>query len=275
MEDVYKAIQKGKKRPDDLDKDEQGAMMSVLKDIHKMASDDMGHDIHGMKKVSVASDTVNGLKAGLDKAKGMVQDHKHRPFGNEEADSVSDDMHPESQRHKLAKHSEMDDQEDAMADAHGDADEEKGMAKGGKVGSYNGMPKKGHEDDAEDLGHGQKNGMAGGGKVAHQEDNRWGDPHADAGFEPSDVEHQVLQSKGMNTKYAMPTIKKEKDTSAPPAGSAAVMASGGMIKGSIGQGTHGVHGSPDPADEYSDLDPEEIEALIAHLMKQRKPGSSF
>jgi hypothetical protein len=228
MDDIYKAIMKGKKRPDQLEDAEKNAMMSELKNIHKMASDDMGHDIHGLKKVSVASNTENGLKAGLDQAKGMVQDHAKGTFDNEDAERVSKSMrnpsHSQLDRSKMKD--EVSDEEPEMNDKH------------------DGMPSAGHEDDDEDMGHGASNGRyADGGMV-----------HGDA----TDVEHQSMQSHGFQTKDAPGVIAKEKNTDE-------------MQKfGAPGRemGTHGTHADPD--DEYADLDHEDVEALIAHLMKRRK-----
>lgn len=47
--------------------------MSALKGLHKMASDMMGQDMMGLKKVSVMAKDKKGLAQGLDKAKQMVE----------------------------------------------------------------------------------------------------------------------------------------------------------------------------------------------------------
>lgn len=46
--------------------------MAALKGLHKMASDMMGADVAGMKKVSVMAKDKKGLKKGLDMAEKMV-----------------------------------------------------------------------------------------------------------------------------------------------------------------------------------------------------------
>lgn len=57
---------------------EKQAKLSALKEAHKMASDMMSDSLKssrspaGMKKVTVASDSKEGLKAGLDKAEDML-----------------------------------------------------------------------------------------------------------------------------------------------------------------------------------------------------------
>jgi len=46
--------------------------MAALKGLHKMASDMMGADMAGMKKISVMAKDKKGLKKGLEKAEKMV-----------------------------------------------------------------------------------------------------------------------------------------------------------------------------------------------------------
>lgn len=177
MQELMKAIMKKKRGDhDEIDKAEQEAMMGVLKDIHKMASDDMGHDIHGLKKVSVASNSKEGLSAGLDKAKNMLSQEHHGSMhvNDEDADESSADMHPESRRHQLAKHADMSDEKDGMADPHGDIDEEKEM-----------------------------HGYAEGGIIDHDVE------HTDAPL--NKLGHQSRQSKGFGTDHAGAEISKERD----------------------------------------------------------------
>jgi hypothetical protein len=50
--------------------------MAALKGLHKMASDMMGADMAGMKKVSVIAKDKKGLKKGLEKAEKMVGDEE-------------------------------------------------------------------------------------------------------------------------------------------------------------------------------------------------------
>lgn len=222
MEDVYKAIMKGKKRPDQLDDAEKQAMMGVLKDIHGMASDDMGQDIHGLKKVSVASNTENGLKQGLDKAKGMIQNHAKGTFDNEDAEASSKAMR--NPDHNQLDHSKM---KDEVSDEWPEQNDKE-----------DGMPKKGDEND--DAMHRYANG----GEVA----------------DVAGAEHQSNQSRGVDSRAAMPTMMKEKNTDE--------MQKFGMPGREMG--THGDHASADVSDEYADLEPADLEALIAHLQRHRK-----
>ena len=47
--------------------------MAALKGLHKMASDMMGADMKGMKKVTVMAKDKKGLKKGLDKAEDIIE----------------------------------------------------------------------------------------------------------------------------------------------------------------------------------------------------------
>lgn len=51
------------------------AKMSILKELRKMAMDDMGEGLKsGLKKVTVAAPDEKGLKEGLEKAEDIVED---------------------------------------------------------------------------------------------------------------------------------------------------------------------------------------------------------
>ena len=61
------------------------ARMGVLKEIRKMAMDDMGMPLKGgLKKVTVASPTEEGLEEGLDKAEEIVGEMPKMDEGEEE-----------------------------------------------------------------------------------------------------------------------------------------------------------------------------------------------
>ena len=83
MDKFEKLLQKKKKdKPmSDVAKD---AKMSVVKDLQQMASDAMRTGLKGgLKKVTVASDSPEGLKAGLEKAEEIVE-KKDEMEGDEE-----------------------------------------------------------------------------------------------------------------------------------------------------------------------------------------------
>jgi len=68
MKDM-KEFFKSKKKISDNERD---AKMGVLKEVSSMAGAAMGDKLKGLKKVSVASDSKEGLNKGLEKAKEML-----------------------------------------------------------------------------------------------------------------------------------------------------------------------------------------------------------
>jgi hypothetical protein len=70
------------------------AKMDVLKELKSMAMDAMGKKLDGAKKVEVAADSKEGLKAGLEKAQEML--------GSEEKDEESEEESPEKEKEELA-----------------------------------------------------------------------------------------------------------------------------------------------------------------------------
>lgn len=70
---MKKELEKLKKpEGEEMHPHEKMAKMAVLQHLKKTAEDAMKEHMGGMKKVSVMSDSPEGLKEGLDKAKGMV-----------------------------------------------------------------------------------------------------------------------------------------------------------------------------------------------------------
>lgn len=55
-----------------MDPQVKDAKMGILKEISDMASQSMGNDVKGLKKVSVMSNDKAGLAEGLDKARDLV-----------------------------------------------------------------------------------------------------------------------------------------------------------------------------------------------------------
>jgi len=58
----------------DLMPHEKKAKMDVVKDLRGVASDMLGDEMDGLKKVSVMSNSKEGLRAGLDKARHVMSD---------------------------------------------------------------------------------------------------------------------------------------------------------------------------------------------------------
>lgn len=80
------------KKGKEMSEDGMSAKMTALKDLRSMANDMIGKDLQGLKKVTVASDSPEGLQAGLEKAEDIVGGEE-----NEEMSEMSEDEEmPES-----------------------------------------------------------------------------------------------------------------------------------------------------------------------------------
>src|SRR5271170_5240901 len=100
MEEMLKALMKKKKGDHEMSDHEKKAKMGVLHQIHKMASDAMGDDIKGMKKVTVASNDDQGLQEGLANAKQLLAAKHPNRDDDADAEGVSHDMRP-GKRHPI------------------------------------------------------------------------------------------------------------------------------------------------------------------------------
>lgn len=86
-----------KKGAKDMHPLEKEAKLGVIKELSRQAGSMLGDKIHPMKKVTVASDSKEGLKAGLDKASGIVEgagspvDHETDP--GKLVESAEEEMH--------------------------------------------------------------------------------------------------------------------------------------------------------------------------------------
>lgn len=80
----------GKKEEGEGNDMKKNAKLSVLKELRKMASDMMGEDVKGMKKVTVASPSPEGLKMGLEKAEEMVEGGSEAEEEDEGYDEMTD-----------------------------------------------------------------------------------------------------------------------------------------------------------------------------------------
>lgn len=87
----------------------QKAKMGVVEHMGKMADDAMADKVKGLKKVSVASNSEEGLEHGLDKAKDIL--HGLPP--------AFDDSHPD---HENAAHTENEEDGDDGMDSFPDSD---------------------------------------------------------------------------------------------------------------------------------------------------------
>lgn len=75
----------------------QKAKLTALKEAHKMAKSMMSDDMKGLKKVTVASDSKDGLKKGLDLAESTISGSKEDDSSPFEDGGMSDEESDESQ----------------------------------------------------------------------------------------------------------------------------------------------------------------------------------
>lgn len=106
---------------------EMKAKMGVLDALDAMCSDEMGSKLSPLKKVTVASDSPQGLESGLDKAKSLLgddheSDDSEETHGDELADEDMDDMGDEDGHEEmLADSSPEDEESDSMSPEEIDA----------------------------------------------------------------------------------------------------------------------------------------------------------
>lgn len=80
------------------------AKASVVKDLMSSLKDLMANDIKGVKKVTVASDSPEGLKAGLNKAEDLIEKKDDlMPDEMEESDNAEEELDEERRIAELEK----------------------------------------------------------------------------------------------------------------------------------------------------------------------------
>lgn len=112
MNDMMKKLLEKKKSKGMLSDEESSAKMSVLKNLRGQSNDSLSEKLKGAKKVSVMSDSQEGLEEGLDKAKeilhskptelGSPEEEMEKMTGYEGDDPYSDCSEEELDEH-LAK----------------------------------------------------------------------------------------------------------------------------------------------------------------------------
>lgn len=89
---MKKLEKKGKK----LNPTEKEAKMGVLKDLSSQAGSMLKDKLKGLKKVTVASDSPEGLKAGLEKAEELVDKAPEDKMSADSGQSEEDEFEHES-----------------------------------------------------------------------------------------------------------------------------------------------------------------------------------
>jgi hypothetical protein len=75
MKEMLEKLRALKKDHEPMDPMHKEAKMQVIKHLHDFLADQMKDKLHGLKKVTVASDSKEGLASGLDKAQEMLVGH--------------------------------------------------------------------------------------------------------------------------------------------------------------------------------------------------------
>lgn len=99
-------MDKFKKKKDKLSDVEKEVKGGVLEELRDQASASLSDKIRGLKKVSVASDSPEGLEEGLDKAKELVQEKESEDKMEEQDESEMmmkdpEDCSPEELQEKI------------------------------------------------------------------------------------------------------------------------------------------------------------------------------
>jgi hypothetical protein len=89
---LMKLMEKKKMKGGKLSDNEKSAKMSVVKDMQDMAKKAMSDSLPGMKKVTVASDSTEGLKEGLEKAEEVMEKMPEEESSEEESSEESAPM---------------------------------------------------------------------------------------------------------------------------------------------------------------------------------------
>lgn len=90
MDKLARLIEKKKLRP--LDEDEQAAKLGVIDELRGAAKEAMGGRVKGLKEVKVASDSKEGLRAGLDKAEEVLDSEGSDDLEHEAMESEDKEM---------------------------------------------------------------------------------------------------------------------------------------------------------------------------------------
>ncbi len=139
-----------KDKKGEMPEHEKDAKMSVLEHVRQMAQDMMKDKLDGgMKKVSVASSSKEGLKEGLDKAREMMGNNESEDgmmHGDEHGDLESEEsgespMHEasESAEEEMSEHEEGHEDEEDMSEEELDKKLAELMAKKKKMESKKSM----------------------------------------------------------------------------------------------------------------------------------------
>ena len=89
MQDFMKMLQKRQREQGPQDEKKMKAKASMAKELSDTLGGDIAEDMKGMSKVTVASDSEQGLKKGLEKAEEVLE-NKMEPEESEDMEEKED-----------------------------------------------------------------------------------------------------------------------------------------------------------------------------------------
>jgi hypothetical protein len=92
MEDFMKMLQKKQKEQGPQDEKKMKAKASRAKELSDTLGQDIAEDMKGMSKVTVASDSEEGLKKGLEKAEDVIEE---KMDSEDESEDMEEKEEPE------------------------------------------------------------------------------------------------------------------------------------------------------------------------------------
>jgi hypothetical protein len=92
MEDFMKMLQKKQKEQGPQDEKKMKAKAFMAKELSDTLGQDIAEDMKGMSKVTVASDSEEGLKKGLEKAEDVVEE---KMDSEDESEDMEEKEEPE------------------------------------------------------------------------------------------------------------------------------------------------------------------------------------
>jgi phage shock protein A len=92
MQDFMKMLQKRQREQGPQDEKKMKAKASMAKELSDTLGGDIAEDMKGMSKVTVASDSEQGLKKGLEKAEEVLED---KMDSEQESEDMAEKEEPE------------------------------------------------------------------------------------------------------------------------------------------------------------------------------------
>jgi len=96
-----------KKKGGEMSGIEKDAKSSVIQEMKKMAEDAMGDKMKGLKKVTVASNSPEGIEKGLEKAKEIISQMPQEEESSEE-EMMEDEEYDEMDMKSMIENCDMD-----------------------------------------------------------------------------------------------------------------------------------------------------------------------